>query len=194
MFLPDGGCYILPPLCGLLAVGIITLPILRNMLSGARFLILTGILGLGLFTSSFSAAAPQQSTDPITGLWLTQDKDGIINIYTCGQHICGSFYWLEDDGPDHISRDTENRNRSKRGKPLCGMQFMSGFSPDHKNFYSDGAIYSPRDGNTYDAQMTLINHDTLDLHGYVFVPTFGESQTWIRVKSKNSPHCMTGGS
>ncbi len=102
------------------------------------------------------------------------------------QSICGSFYWLKDDSPDNVARDTANHDPAKRDKPLCGMQFMDDFTPDHKNFYYDGWIYSPHNGATYNAQMTLVNHDTLDLHGYVIVPTFGESQTWTRVKSKAS--------
>jgi uncharacterized protein (DUF2147 family) len=136
------------------------------------------------------AKGNKTSSSILSGVWYTQDRDGGIELYPCGDKICGRFYWLKDDEAGNISRDDNNPDPAKRNQPLCGMQFMGGFTPDpdEKDHYVDGWIYSPRHGKNFDAEMTLIDHNTLDLHGYVVVPLFGESQTWTR--AKNPPKCL----
>ena len=134
---------------------------------------------------AFSALA----RDPVVGFWRTQDGDGTIEIYPCGDQICGRFHWLRDDDPAHIARDTENPNPDHHHRPLCGLQFMGGFDPVPTGRYESGWIYDPRGGSTYSASMALENHDTLDLHGYVLTPLLGASQTWTRTDPQ--PACVT---
>jgi uncharacterized protein (DUF2147 family) len=67
---------------------------------------------------------------------------------------------------------------------------MGGFKPEGKGRYTDGWIYSPLHGATFQAEMTLVDHNTLDLHGYIFIPALGQSQTWTRAKSL--PSCVSG--
>jgi uncharacterized protein (DUF2147 family) len=142
-----------------------------------------------LLTCQVQAAA--RVSDPVAGLWRTEGGKGIVELYSCGAKICGRFRWVEDDGPGNISLDTHNPDTAKRGRPLCRMQFMGGFKPDpdQPGHYEDGWIYSPHSGETYSAQMTLKDHNTLDLHGYVITPVLGESQIWKRAKS--APPCAT---
>jgi uncharacterized protein (DUF2147 family) len=126
----------------------------------------------------------------ISGTWYTESREGGVELYPCGNQVCGRFYWLKDDmEKGDVSRDTHNPNQQDRQKPLCKMQFMGGFSPEGGNKYIEGWIYNPRDGGTYSAQMTLVDHDTLDLHGYLFFPALGESQTWKR--AKDMPTCQS---
>lgn len=126
----------------------------------------------------------------ISGLWYTQDKDGVVQLYPCDGEICGRFYWLKDDSPEDISRDTHNPEAGKRARPLCRMQFMGGFDPAGNGLYEDGWIYSPRHGANFSAEMTLVDKNTLKLHGYLLVPALGEDQTWTR--AKKPPRCVTG--
>lgn len=90
-----------------------------------------------------------------------------------------------------ISRDTNNPDPALRQRPLCHMQFMGGFTPDadRQGHYTDGWIYNPRDGGIYSAEMTLIDHGTLKLRGYLFFPFLGESQIWKRATTM--PTCMS---
>ena len=115
--------------------------------------------------------------DPITGLWMTEDRDGGIELYSCDAQICGRFYWLKDDETNgDISRDTKNPDPDKRNRPLCGLEFMSDFTPDGKGHYTDGTIYSPRHGANFSAEMTLADHNTLNLRGYLLFPFLGQTQ------------------
>jgi uncharacterized protein (DUF2147 family) len=127
--------------------------------------------------------------DPVAGLWRTEGGEGVVELYPCDGSICGRFYWLKDDSLSDVSRDTENPDSSRRDRPLCRMQFMGGFTPGDNGRYNGGWVYSPRSGSTYTARMTLADHDTLNLHGYVLTPFLGESQIWKRVSESSA--CTT---
>ncbi|MDP9126638.1 MAG: DUF2147 domain-containing protein [Pseudomonadota bacterium] len=146
-------------------------------------LALAGLI-LALFSPCIEAQAtdrPPVPADPIIGLWYTQEHDGGIEFYNCDQDICGRFYWIKDDEKNgDRSRDTKNPDPGKRQTPLCGMQFMGGFRPDGHGHYANGWIYSPHHGANFNAEMKLIDHETLELRGYMLFPFLGESQTWTR--------------
>ena len=126
--------------------------------------------------------------DPIVGLWLTQDHDAVVEIYACDTSICGRFHWMADDN-GRMPRDENNHDAALRARPLCHMQFIGGFKDDGDGNYVDGTIYNPQDGWNYNVDMTLIDHDTLNLQGYILVPLLGRSQTWTRVEAY--PSCKT---
>jgi uncharacterized protein (DUF2147 family) len=150
-----------------------------------KIIILIAAFSLLYFTCAPALAVP----DPITGLWYTEDHEGGVELYACGEEICGSFYWLKDNIVNgDLSRDIRNFDPSKRQRPLCHTQFMWGFKPDHEGFYSDGTIYSPLHGTNFSATMTLTDPNTLELHGYLLFSFFGESRTWRR--ARGMPRCV----
>lgn len=122
----------------------------------------------------------KQKRDPILGLWYTADRDGVVELYPCDGKICGRFHWLKENTKQDPSLDNKNPDEEKRSRPLCGMQFMGGFTPKGDKSYEDGWIYSPRHGAMFSASMKLVEKDRLDLHGYMFLPLLGESQVWER--------------
>lgn len=132
-------------------------------------------------------AAPQDKGDPVTGFWYTEGHEGGVELYGCADKICGRFAWLKPTPVEGIAHDDHNPDPTLRKRVLCHLQFMGNFTPDGHGHYEDGWIYSPRHGQNFNAEMTLIDSDTLDLHGYVLAPILGESQTWTR--SKNMPAC-----
>lgn len=151
-------------------------------------------LSIGLLLSSSAIAAtnathPNQSAPGIVGLWYTQDRDGVIDLYPCAEKICGRFHWLEKETEENgqPSRDDRNPDPELRARPLCGMTFMGDFAKESGDRYSDGWIYSPRSGSTYKARLTLSDSNTLLLHGYILTPFLGETQTWKR--AVNPPIC-----
>lgn len=143
-------------------------------------------LGATLFFSAVRAAEPL----PVAGLWLVEAKDGIVEIYPCGEAVCGSLVWLKvPRRPDgSIKRDDKNPKAELRSRLLCGLELMTGFKLDDPNHWTDGRIYSPDEGDTYSGKMTLTDADTLRLRGFVGISLFGKSQTWTRVPA-DSPRC-----
>ncbi|MDD3182125.1 MAG: DUF2147 domain-containing protein [Alphaproteobacteria bacterium] len=142
-----------------------------------------------LFALSFSPLSVSAQDHSVSGLWRTEDKEGIVEIYPCDeQEYCGRFYWLQDDSAENPSLDENNPNLEQKNRPLCGLTFMGGFSGDGNGAYTGGWIYSIRHGATFSASLHLVDADTLELHGFVFIPWLGGSQRWTRVSSAQACH------
>lgn len=154
-------------------------------------IVFISVLGLSSLTGQAKNVyvGKNPARDPVSGLWYTEGHDGGVELYRCGDKICGRFYWIQQDMREDRVRDISNPDPDKRERNLCRMQFMGDFVPDGQGHYTDGWIYSPRHGQTFSANLTLIDHDTLDLHGYVLSPILGDSQTWKRAAAM--PACTT---
>jgi len=126
-------------------------------------------------------AAAQPGSSP-EGRWLTEKKNGIIEIFRCGNNLCGRLLWFRIKPGDSNQQgvDFENPDPKQRNRPLCGLVFMTGFKPDGPNGWEDGRVYNSDDGNTYHATMTLQPDGRLRLHGYIVVTLIGASELWTR--------------
>lgn len=149
------------------------------------FLLCFGLLASG---SVVQARSPKTS-DPIIGFWYTEGKEGGVQIYPCrndAKKMCGRLYWLgeEKDGADQTPAAPGMRGSK------CRLQFMRNFTPDGQGRYLTGEIDDVRDGGTYSAEMTLVDKNTLDLRGYLWLPVLGRSQTWTRAKTMTP--CTSG--
>lgn len=105
--------------------------------------------------------------NPLLGLWTTEDKQGVVEFYTCQDHYCGRFYWLKEDSAENPSVDDKNPDPALKKRPLCGMKFLGGFTDTGNGVYEDGWIYSPRHGSMFSSRLTLGEDGTLELRGYV---------------------------
>ncbi len=121
----------------------------------------------------------------VKGVWLTPEKDGAVELYACGGELCGKFYWLKPDPENATAVDLDDRNPDPhlRNRPLCGMQFLGGFTPQHDGKFTGGWIYSPRHGAKFSSAIRPKSHDAIELRGYVLLPFLGESQTWTRAQN-----------
>ena len=162
-------------------------PALRRWDAKTFFRFSSGLTLLALILLKGVACA-ESAPAAIVGTWLTEDRDAIIALYPCGENICGKFRWLKDDSADNVLQDHLNPDPKKRRRPLCNLEFMTGFKPEPEGLYDDGAIYSPRHGNIFNATLTLETPDTLKVHGYILFSFLGDSQTWTRVM--NAPTCI----
>lgn len=141
-------------------------------------------LGFGLSLSGNSAATPPSAVAPFLGTWFTEDKEGAVVIYRCGKALCGKLHWLKPSDEPDAAFDDKNPDPKLRGRPLCGMEFMGGFTPQSDGNLSSGWIYSPRHGTTFSAALAQGHEpDTIELRGYFILPLLGESQTWTKAAS-----------
>ena len=63
----------------------------------------------------------------------TRRDEGGVELYPCGDQICGRFYWMKDDTENgDLSRDKNNPDSAQRERPLCHMQFMGSFTPERR--------------------------------------------------------------
>ncbi len=144
---------------------------------------------LVLAAVAFAAAALPSRTraqqPPILGDWLSQSGKGVVEIYRCGEKLCGKLIWITDPVRDGApATDRNNPDPALKRRPLCGLVMLGDFVPVEANRWGDGWIYSPENGKTYRARMTLDGANVLKLRGYVGIPLFGETQTWTRADPK----------
>ncbi len=154
-------------------------------LAAAVLVVLTSGTALA---QDMSVTTDTPQTLSVAGLWDTPDHEAVIEIYSCDENeFCGRFYWLKDDDAVNPSRDDKNPDSELRKRPLCGLTFLGGFSDEGNGMYGSGWVYSPRHGSTYSASIRLVDAQTLEMTGYMFLPFLGKSQRWHRLES--SPKC-----
>ena len=149
------------------------------MMALARFWIL-GIMA----TIILAGAAPRDvwAQPDVIGRWVPAEQDSIIELYQCGDEMCGRILTLDEplDDSGKAKVDRNNRDESLRGRPILGMDLLTGFSSKKVGSYRGGRIYNPRDGKLYKAILSLLDDGTLKIRGYVGVPALGQTQVWTR--------------
>ena len=142
---------------------------LKTSLMQAAFVIAT-MLG--------SAVMAQGQSDKIEVLWYNDIKDAKIQIYKA---LDGKFYgkiiWLRDpvkNGKPKV--DENNSKKNLQSQPVVGLVILKGFKKDG-DIYSDGTIYDPTNGKTYDCKMTY-KGKTLSIRGYIGFSFLGRTTIW----------------
>jgi uncharacterized protein (DUF2147 family) len=126
---------------------------------------------------ALSLAAPVQAAEPVTGLWLTDTKDGIVEIAQCGNRLCGRLArtLVPIKGPPF---DRNNPDPALRNRPIIGLPILTGFVAD-KTLWR-GTAYDPKNGKSYRSTLQRTGPNTLKLTGCVAI--FCRSVTWTRAK------------
>ena len=69
---------------------------------------------------------------------------------------------------------------ANKDQPVMGMMIVSGLKKDG-DAYAGGTILDPDNGKVYKSKMVLIDGGKkLTVRGYIGIPMFGRSQTWVR--------------
>lgn len=120
--------------------------------------------------------------DEVLGPWRVKvnEPDATqVTIYKCGEKFCGKISWLKPKSGDQV--DKKNPDESLRSRKLLGMDMVFGFEFDDDE-WSDGKIYNPENGKTYDCKMWFDGdeRDILNVKGSVLF--IGKTMEWFRVK------------
>ena len=132
---------------------------------------LTAALGLAL------SAAPAAAKEPITGRWMTGDKDAVVGIAKCGKALCGRierFLVMPAGGNDQ--RDVNNSDPALRNRKLIGTAILTGLMSDGNAWR--GEVYDPKRGRTFTAEVRRKDAATLEVKG-CFGPIC-QTQMWKR--------------
>ena len=127
------------------------------------------------------AAKADQGSSPV-GLWKTEDAQ--IEIYQEDGKLSGKIASLNKQyTSDGIEKtDISNPDPAKRSRPLIGLVFMTGFTPEGLGRWDHGTIYDPKTGHTYASFLEYDGGDTLKLRGYIGISLIGRTAVWTRVK------------
>ncbi|MCK4662632.1 MAG: DUF2147 domain-containing protein [Bacteroidales bacterium] len=138
-----------------------------------------------IFKGVFISAQPSSKTDAITGNWITEENESIVEIFKKNNKYYGKIVWLNEPYEENgkPKKDTKNPNEELRNEPIMGIVFMNNFVYDENNIWDSGKVYDPESGNTYSGTLTLKDNNTLYLRGYIGFSIFGRTAIWKR-KSK----------
>lgn len=126
----------------------------------------------------------------VTGLWLTQKKGIIVDLYDCGGNLCGRTVWLEKmfnkDGSPRL--DVNNSDEAKHGRHWCGIEVITNVRPDGPGAWDDGEIYDPKTGHTFDFEIKQ-KGEYLKVRGYLGLKLAGRTEIWTRTDAAGVELC-----
>jgi uncharacterized protein (DUF2147 family) len=142
------------------------------------------------FATLIFLAAPAFASGPddVLGLWKTNADKSRIELYKCGEKICGKVAWLKDpkfthskDGPvGEVKSDWRNPDPALRKRRIWGLRVIEGLTYAGDNKWVNGVCYDPESGNTYKCKMRFVAPDRLDLRGYIGFSFIGRTYTLTR--------------
>lgn len=138
--------------------------------------LLTAIM---LTASTVFGAAPGD----VLGLWKTEGGDSQLELFHCGDKICGKIVWLKvpsyidsQDGPvGTIKVDRKNPDPALRTRKILGLQVMKGLTAKGNNRWVKGICYDPETGRSYKCNMQLKSSGRLALRGYIGISLIGRT-------------------
>lgn len=132
-------------------------------------------LAISLSTCLSSAALAAGADEP-RGLWLTEQKDAVIEFKSCPDEtsaLCGKIVWDKDAG---------------KAADTCGVQIAK-LSRYERDAWRDGWIYDPRDKKKYKG-VVKVKDGMLQLRAFVGAEILGQTEQLSRVDSlPATPSC-----
>ena len=128
----------------------------------------------------FIFGRPASSEVP-DGTWMLANRVA-VEVFECSGLTCGRIVWLVRPRTPSGQLDVDHLNpdASLRQRPLCGLTILWGLQADGPGHWSNGSLYDPQDGNTYDVTAERIAPDSLSARIYRGVPLFGRTEILIR--------------
>ncbi|MES2419011.1 MAG: DUF2147 domain-containing protein [Bacteroidota bacterium] len=124
-----------------------------------------------------------QHKDAILGKWLNPSGEGQVEIYKKVDKYYGKLSWIKEpnDNAGRPKTDFKNPNATLRSKPVLGLEILKNFVFEDGK-WTDGTIYDPKTGKTYDCNLTLKENGQLNIRGYIGISIIGRSESWKRIK------------
>ena len=115
------------------------------------------------------------------GTWLFANRVA-LQIFDCGGLVCGRIFWLlrPDTPGGQPDRDALNPDPGLRQRRLCGLTIVWGMQPDGPGHWSNGWLYDPKDGVTYNLTAELTAPDRLSARVYRGVAILGRTEILVR--------------
>lgn len=136
------------------------------------------------------AAAPDPSG--VLGLWLSEKKKVLVDIYPCDDELCGKIVWLAK--PFHktgyFKRDSKNPNPKLRDRGWCGIEVIQGLKSKGDSTWRNGDFYFPKEGKTFDIDFEKKSDEELKIRVYLGLRLLGKSEIWTRPEPNHQIGCV----
>lgn len=116
----------------------------------------------------------------ITGIWATGSEGGRVEIYRCGQALCGKVVDASRLRANPDLRDVRNSDPNLRHRRLKGLVVLNGFSGGPRE-WQGGPVYDPETGSGAGrGYLKLLPDGRLELKGCVAF--FCRTKIWTRAR------------
>lgn len=143
------------------------------------FLLLT-LLSFGIF-----ANAQDEKADRLVGVWEPSSGKAKVKIDKIGEKYYGKIVWLREPIDPETQKpkvDKNNPDEKMQSTPLRGYRILKDFQYTDKDEWTEGTIYDPENGSTYNCVIKMTDPNTLDIRGYIGVTALGRTDVWKRLK------------
>ncbi len=144
------------------------------------------IVTLALVAALFPAKSKAQSpADKIVGYYLTFDDEtgaekSQVQIFksTNGKYY-GNIVWLKEPLKNGKAKvDDKNPDKKLQSRAILGLQILKDFTfSSSDKEWSNGSIYNPSSGKTYNCYMNFESATKLKIRGYIGAAWMGLGKT-----------------
>ncbi len=135
-------------------------------------------------TTAFAQNASK--ADDICGEWWTPENNGRMIFFRSNGKYYAKVSWLKisNDKYGKPRCEKQNPDAALRPRPLMDLILFADFTFDsEKGKYTGGKIYDAEEsGSKYSGWLKLIEHNVLEIHGFVGFSLIGKSVYFTRVQ------------
>ena len=127
--------------------------------------------------------------DKLLGVWEPSNGRARVKIDRIGNKYYGRIVWLiEPNDPETglAKTDKNNPDASLKNVPLKGYRMLKDFVYNEDGTWSEGTIYDPLSGSTYNCLIKMKDKNTLDIRGYIGVQALGRTDVWKRLSVQHA--------
>lgn len=137
-------------------------------------------------TVSFFNCLAQSNEKVLEGIWSNEERSVFIDFYKNEDAWNARIVAIKDslDSYGEAVRDIYNSDPSLRARKVVGIDYLKGLkAKDDFQKWTGGEIYNFRNGNTYNAIMTLGDSTTLYIKGYwSYFRFLGSNTRWTKIE------------
>lgn len=122
--------------------------------------------------------AQTYKADDVIGTYMTDKKDGMIEITKRNSKYYGKLLWTITEG----KLATNNPDPSQKTQLLTGKEILKDFDFNGTNLWHNGTIYDPKNGKTYSCKITRDEKGNLNVRGYIGISLIGRTAFFIKIK------------
>jgi len=149
-------------------------------------------VALGIFAAPVFAQAAEPDPSGVLGLWLSEKKKVLVDIYRCEDELCGKIVWLAKPyyKSGDFKRDRKNPDPALRDRGWCGIEVIQGLKAKGGDSWENGEFYFPKEGRTFDIDIEGRADADLKIWVYLGLRLLGKSEIWTRPEPGQTVGCV----